>query len=136
MYAIKVTPTNKAFKPHIWKEGGEFQTVKSAEFQAKQLRKMKAIFGKGKQYANVEVLPVIGETYSALTRKDINDTVKDGYVVFYGIKWDTDGHKVKLPKAVKVLKEKFDSDFDFSLEGANYLSDQYEYCIHSFNFKK
>ncbi len=57
MYAIRLTPTNTAFAKHIWKEGGTFETIEAAEFQAKQLRKMKAIVGKGKQYSKVEIVP-------------------------------------------------------------------------------
>lgn len=49
MFVIKLTPTwtNKA---HVWKEGGEFQTKKGAEFHAKQIRKMKD------RYKKVEVV--------------------------------------------------------------------------------
>ena len=61
---------------------------------------------------------------------------KNTHVLFSGIEWDTDGVKVKsLPKEVKVPLSKFDKDFDFSLEGADYLSDEYGYCIFNFNFK-
>lgn len=75
------------------------------------------------------------EAFLKPTKKDIAEATIDNYVVFYDIKWDTDGQKVKLPKAVRVPKENFDEDFDFSLEGADFLSDHYEYCVHSFSFK-
>jgi len=61
-FIIEVTPANLAFKKHIWKEGGIFFTLSSAEFQAKQMRKMKQSnkpgkFGKNPFYSKVEVLP-------------------------------------------------------------------------------
>lgn len=39
MYAIELTYSNQ--RPYIWKEGGLFTTKAKAEFQAKQLRKMR-----------------------------------------------------------------------------------------------
>lgn len=59
MYQIKVTPANKRFAPHIWKEGGVIPTNESADHYAHQLRIMKAIDGKGKMYDKVEVVKVI-----------------------------------------------------------------------------
>lgn len=44
MFVIQLTPKSKSFKAHIWKEGGIFGTRKSAEFQAKQIRKMKDLY--------------------------------------------------------------------------------------------
>ena len=41
MYVIEVTPKNIHFKKHIWIEGGIFETLNSAKFQVKQLRKQK-----------------------------------------------------------------------------------------------
>lgn len=51
MLVIYLTPKSKSFKPHIWSEGGEFYNKKSAEFQAKQTRKMKDF------YTEVVVIP-------------------------------------------------------------------------------
>jgi hypothetical protein len=78
----------------------------------------------------------IAYEYKKLTLKEIEEEVKKGYVVFYNIKWDTDGEKVKLPLAIRVPRTEFDADFDFSLEGANYISDNlFDWCIESFQFK-
>ena len=68
-----------------------------------------------------------------LTKKEIAAEVKKGYVVYHNIVWDTDGHKVKLPKAVKFKKKNFDEDFVHELEGADVLSDNYGWCVHSFD---
>lgn len=68
-------------------------------------------------------------------KSEIEAIIKVGYVVFYNIKWDTDGAKPHLPKAVAVPKEDFDADTDFSLEGADFLSDKYGWCVNSFSFK-
>lgn len=58
MFIIHVTPANKNFKPHIWQEGGEFFTKNGAEFQAKQMRKMKDLYDKNKKfYDKVKVIP-------------------------------------------------------------------------------
>jgi len=46
MFVIHLTPQSTGFKPHIWKEGGEFFTKKGAEFHAKQIRKMKDLYKK------------------------------------------------------------------------------------------
>jgi hypothetical protein len=51
MFIIMLTPTAKDSHPHIWLEGGKFFSKKSAEFQAKQTRKMKEL------YSKVEVIP-------------------------------------------------------------------------------
>lgn len=51
MFVVFVTPKSKSFKPHKWKEGGEFSSPEVAEFHAKQIRKMK------QQYAAAEVVP-------------------------------------------------------------------------------
>jgi hypothetical protein len=45
-FVIKLYPKGKGFKPHIWKEGGLFNSKKSAEFQAKQIKKMKDMYSK------------------------------------------------------------------------------------------
>ena len=50
-FEILVTPTGSGFEPHIWTEGGAFQTFESAELQAKSIRKMKD------RYSKVEVVP-------------------------------------------------------------------------------
>jgi hypothetical protein len=58
MYVIQVTPSNKNFPVHIWKEGGEFFTKFGADRQAKQMRKMKDLNDKRKKfYDKVEVIP-------------------------------------------------------------------------------
>ena len=58
------------------------------------------------------------------------------YILFYNIKWDTDEQKVKLPKKVKVKATEFAKDFDIAMEGADYLSDNFGWCVFSFSFKK
>lgn len=56
-------------------------------------------------------------------------------VLFTNIDWDTDGKKVKsLPKEVEA-KIDFSEGFSVEMEGADYLSDKYGYCIFGFNFK-
>ena len=75
------------------------------------------------------------QNFSAREIKKIKKLTNEGYVVFYDINWDTDGEQVRLPKAVRVPKIDFEADFDFSLEGADYLSDKYGFCIHDFSFK-
>jgi hypothetical protein len=58
MYVIQVTPSNKNFPKHIWKEGGEFFTKLGAERHAKQMRRMKAFNNKRRKfYDKVEVVP-------------------------------------------------------------------------------
>lgn len=52
MYQIYLTPKNTNFKPHVWKEGGEFKTRDSAEFHASQIRITK-------EYSEVTVMPMI-----------------------------------------------------------------------------
>ena len=69
MYQIKLVPRSKHFKPHIWKEGGDFFTKEGAEFQARQIRKMKDL------YKEVIVLPkkeVIMKTYIEIVRFEGN----------------------------------------------------------------
>jgi hypothetical protein len=56
-------------------------------------------------------------------------------ILFYNIKWDTDGEKVKLPKRLRVSLDKFDDEFDFAYEGADYLSDEYGWCVESFEYE-
>ena len=52
-FVRQLTPKNPAFKPHTWKEGGQFLTAADAEFQAKQIRKtrdysrVQVLFGRG-----------------------------------------------------------------------------------------
>ena len=48
----------------------------------------------------------------------------------YNIIWDTDGETVDLPDDVII---DLDDDADPSLEGADYLSDNYDWCVISFN---
>ena len=51
-YVIKVTPKDKKYKPHIWKEGGEFFSEEGAEFHAKQMRNMKNFYKEVKVVLN------------------------------------------------------------------------------------
>ena len=51
MLVIYLTPKAKYFNPHIWDEGGLFNNKDSAEFQAKQIRKMRD------KYKQVTVIP-------------------------------------------------------------------------------
>ncbi len=51
MLVIYLTPKSKHFQPHIWKEGGLFNNKDSAEFHAKQIRKMRD------RSENVTVIP-------------------------------------------------------------------------------
>lgn len=57
--------------------------------------------------------------------------MKKKEITFKNIKWDTDGEKISLPKVVKAI---VGSDFDTSLEGADFLSDIFGFCIFEFNF--
>lgn len=41
MYYIELTSKQENTTPHIWKEGGEFCFKYAAEFQARQIRKMR-----------------------------------------------------------------------------------------------
>lgn len=75
------------------------------------------------------------ELFVKPTKKQIAQAVKEGNVVFHSIKWDTDGQRVKLPKAVIVPIKKFDEDFDFVMESADFLSDHYGWCIESLSFR-
>lgn len=60
MYYIKVTPANKNFQPHLWKEGGLnglFPKKETAEFYANQMKNMKDLYDKRKKfYSKIEVL--------------------------------------------------------------------------------
>jgi len=70
------------------------------------------------------------------TKEQIAQTVALDHVIFHNIKWDTDGQKTELPKAVAAPKELFEGDFDFAMQGADFLSDQYGWCVKSFEFEK
>lgn len=51
---------------------------------------------------------------------------------FTDIDWDTDGKFTEhLPTEVSLTME---DDSDVSLEGADLLSDEFGYCVNSFNF--
>lgn len=52
---------------------------------------------------------------------------------FFNIRWDTDGEQVNLPKEVT-----FHAPYGFepSMEGADYLSDTYGFCVFGFEFEK
>jgi hypothetical protein len=60
------------------------------------------------------------------------------HVLFYNIDWDTDGEETTLPKKVKIKLVDyifFDKDLDFEMRGADYLSDNFGWCVNSFEFK-
>lgn len=71
-------------------------------------------------------------SFVKVTKKEVAAEVKKGYVVYHNIVWDTDGAKVKLPKAVKIKKKHFDKDFIHEVQGADILSDNYGWCVESF----
>jgi hypothetical protein len=52
-------------------------------------------------------------------------------VRFYNIEWDTDGENVDLPNEVTL---DVDNDLDVANEGADALSDKYDFCVHCFKF--
>ena len=54
-------------------------------------------------------------------------------VNFYNIDWDTDGEEIDLPTDVILT---VDEDVDVSLGGAGLLSDEYGFCVNSFNFQE
>ena len=54
-------------------------------------------------------------------------------VNFYNIDWDTDGEEIDLPTDVILT---VDEDVEVSLEGADLLSDEYGFCVNSFNFQE
>ena len=70
------------------------------------------------------------------TKEQIAQTVALDHDIFHNIKWDTDGQKTELPKAVAAPKELFEEDYDFSLGGADFLSDNFGWCVKSFSFDK
>ncbi len=76
------------------------------------------------------------ETFKRVTKKEIETAVENGYIVIYNIKWDTDKQKVKLPKAIAIPKENLDKDFDIVMDGADFLSNHYGWCVVSFDFNK
>jgi len=53
-------------------------------------------------------------------------------VRFYNINWNTNGEEIYLP--IMLILE-IDNDVDISLEGADLLSDEYRFCVNSFNFE-
>lgn len=56
-------------------------------------------------------------------------------VRFSNIKWDTDGADTDLPETV-VIDVSFDDETELSIEGADILSDEYGYCVLSFDFEE
>ena len=78
----------------------------------------------------------IRESFVKVTKKEIVTAVEGQFVVFSSIKWDTDGEKVKLPKAIAVPKGAFEKDFDFDSDGADFLSNHYGWCVKSFVLNK
>ena len=54
-------------------------------------------------------------------------------VNFYNIDWDTDGEEIDLPTDIILT---VDEDAEISLEGADLLSDEYGFCVNSFNFQE
>ena len=88
-----------------------------------------------KKKDTIEELISKRELFYKISKREILESVKKGYVVFYDIDWDTDGEKIKLPKVIMVLKTEFEEDFDFFQDGADYLSDNFEWCVNSFDFE-
>jgi len=75
-------------------------------------------------------------------RVEIGKTARKPYYVVNKIKWDTDGVSAKelgLPRAVE-LPETLNIDSDdingYLDDVANYLSDEYGYCVFDFNVVK
>lgn len=48
------------------------------------------------------------------------------------IKWDTDGEDVNLPNEITI---DIDDDADPQYEIADYLSDEYGWCVIAYNFE-
>lgn len=70
-YYIKITPSDKRWPSHVWKEGGLFDTPEVAEQHASRIRKMKDEYDvRKKKYSKVEVLPInkkeIGNLFAAI----------------------------------------------------------------------
>ena len=53
---------------------------------------------------------------------------------FYNIKWDTDGQSHNLPS--EYLYSSPMDEFDVENEGADVLSDEFGYCVFSFEYEK
>jgi hypothetical protein len=53
--------------------------------------------------------------------------------LIYNINWDTDGQRVRLPKKLKITVT---DDFNCCLDGADYLSDKFGWCVFGFDFKE
>ena len=53
-------------------------------------------------------------------------------VKFTNIKYDTDGVDIKLP--TQLVFDDFDEDYDFDLEGADYINDFTGYIVEPFNY--
>ena len=52
---------------------------------------------------------------------------------FHNIKWDTDGEDVDLPTETTL---EVDDDIDVSLQGADALSDKFNWCVLSFEWEQ
>ena len=52
---------------------------------------------------------------------------------FYNIDWDTDREETDLPTDIILT---VGEDIEVSLEGADLLSDEYGFCVNSFNFQE
>jgi len=79
---------------------------------------------------------IMRHTFKKVSEKEIKITLDEGYVVLHNISWDTDGQKIQLPKAVAVPKELLDKDFNIEMDGADFLSNHYGWCVKSFSFRK
>ncbi len=53
-------------------------------------------------------------------------------VKFFNIEWDTEGEQVDLPNEVVRTVE---DDLDVAMDGADALSDEFGWCIRSFEFE-
>lgn len=55
-------------------------------------------------------------------------------VLFHGISWDTDGVKIAtLPSEVTL---EVPDDTNVALDGADFLSDKYGWCVNGFTFRE
>jgi hypothetical protein len=51
------------------------------------------------------------------------------------IDWDTDGYQVALPSEVELPSDMTDAEA-IDMEGADYLSNKYGYCVNTFNITR
>ena len=57
-------------------------------------------------------------------------------VYVYDIKWETDGHKVKLPKSIIIDIDTKGLDEEDVIEEINdFLSDEYGWLVNDYNYR-